>query len=205
LDELRFVPGQYVVLSDKVGGQMVTRAYSICSPPDGNRFELCLNKVAKGPLSPHLFGLRPGDEVPMEGPSGHFALREPLGDSMMVATGTGVAPFRSMLRYPRTLASGKQFTLLLGARHEAGLLYRTEFEELGRLRPNFRFVPVLSRPEKSWSGRAGRVQRHTMELLRGDREVDVYVCGLKMMVDDMRLLLASAGFDRSRVIYEKYN
>ena len=123
-------------------------------------YNVCYTKLLRGPFSPHLFGLKPGDEVPMEGPFGEFTPREPLNDSMMVATGTGIAPFRAMLRHPRTLASGRQFTLVLGARHEQGLLYREEFEELDRRHPNFRFVPVLSRPEESWGGRMGRVQPH---------------------------------------------
>jgi len=192
-------------MTDEVDGRSVTRAYSVCSAPGSNRFELCLNRVAKGSFSPHLFGLNPGDEVPIEGPLGYFTLRRPTADSLMVATGTGIAPFRSMLLDPRTLASGEQFTLVLGARLEHGLLYRGEFEELARRHPNFRFVPVLSRPEATWKGRVGHVQPHVLELLGENRDIDVYICGLKAMVDDMRRLLRSAGFDRRRVIYEKYD
>ena len=64
---------------------------------------------------------------------------------------------------------------------------------------------MLSRPEESWNGRQGHVQPHVIELLGEDREIDVYICGLKAMVDDMRQLLKQAGFDKSRVIYEKYD
>jgi CDP-4-dehydro-6-deoxyglucose reductase len=110
-----------------------------------------------------------------------------------------------MLRDPRTLRSGKHVTLVLGARREQGLLYRDEFETLASQHANFRYVPVLSRPEGPWSGRMGRVQPHVMKLLGGSRELDVYICGLKAMVNEMRLLLSTAGFSRDRVIYERYD
>ena len=105
-----FKPGQFVSLSDEVAGRKVTRAYSIASAPDGNRFELCLNRVNLGTFSPHLFALRPGGEIPMSGPLGTFTLRDPIRDSLFVATGTGVAPFRSMLLDPRIWDAGKHYT-----------------------------------------------------------------------------------------------
>ncbi len=140
----------------------------------------------------------------MKGPLGSFKLRDPLSDSVMAATGTGVAPFRSMLNTD-TLASGKQFTLILGARYEEGLLYRTEFETLAGRFPNFKFVPVLSRPKDGWRGRTGHVQPHVMETAGDRRDLDVYMCGLKAMVDDLRAVLKQAGFDGKRLIYEKYD
>lgn len=204
-ESLRFKPGQFVSLTDRVGDNLVTRAYSVCSPPDGNRFELCLNRVDEGAFSPHLFGLEPGDEVPLSGPLGYFTLRDPIGDSMLVATGTGIAPFRSMLLDPSTLTSGRQFTLVLGARYENGLLYRDQFEALQSGHPNFRFVPVLSRPGALWTGRAGHVQPHVLDFVGDRRDVDIYICGLKAMVDDLRRVLKEAGFERRRLLYEKYD
>ena len=99
LERLDFVPGQFVSLTDTVANRAITRAYSIASPPGGgNRFEVCLNRVQEGAFSPHLFELLPGDVVEMPLPLGTFTLRQPLRDSLLVATGTGIAPFRSMLK-----------------------------------------------------------------------------------------------------------
>ena len=80
-----------------------------------------------------------------------------------------------------------------------------EFELLAEQHPNFRFWPTLSRPEEGWQGRAGHVQMHLMEALGDRRDVDVYVCGLKLMVDDVRSRLKELGFDRKHIIYEKYD
>ena len=202
---LEFEPGQFVSLTDEVGGKPVTRAYSVCSAPQGNRFELCLNRVPNGAFTPHLFDLRPGDSVPVQGPLGFFTLREPLSDSIFVATGTGIAPFRAMLQDPRLWSSSFEFTLIFGARYEHGLLYREEFEALERKHGNFHFWPVLSRPAESWQGRTGHVQPYILEAVGQRRDLDVYICGLKAMVDDVRQMLKEIGFERRRLIYEKYD
>lgn len=205
VERLEYEPGQFVSLTEEVGSQRITRPYSICSAPEGRRFELCLNRVPNGNLTPRLFELRPGDRVPISGPTGYFVLRRPISDSIFVATGTGIAPIRAMLQDPRLWESGREFTLIFGARHEHGLLYREEFEELARRQRNFRFWPVLSRPPEGWQGRTGHVQPHVREAAGDRRDLDVYVCGLKAMVDDVRRMLIGIGFERRRIVYEKYD
>ncbi len=205
VDELTFTPGQFVSVTEQILGREVTRAYSIASPPDGNRFELCLNRVEDGLVSPHLFGLRAGDLVRVSEPVGYFVPRNPLNDSVFIATGTGIAPMRSMLLHLLNSGATRQLTLLFGARHAEGLLYRQEFERLAGKYLNFRFLPTLSRPDAAWGGRSGHVQEHLDEALGGSTAVDVYICGLKAMVDSVRQELKRRGFDRKRIIYEKYD
>jgi CDP-4-dehydro-6-deoxyglucose reductase len=202
---LDFQPGQFLSFTGMFAGKNITRAYSIASPPEGNRFELCLNLVREGHFSPHLFGMAPGDEVEMKGPYGVFTFREPVGDTLLVATGTGVAPFRSMLLARLPQDDQHVFTLIFGVRHEHGILYREEFEELARQYPHFRFHPTLTRPGDQWQGKTGRVQQHTLKALGERRDVTVYICGMKEMVDETRALLKEAGLDRKRIVVEKYD
>lgn len=204
-DSFAFAPGQFVSFTEQFDGKPITRAYSIASTPDGNRFELCLNRVKDGRFSPHLFGLKPGEKVLMKGPVGTFTLRDPLRDAVFVATGTGIAPMRGLLR--QALGSGSQahFTLLFGVRHEHGLLYRDEFEAMAAAHPNFLFVPTLTRPSESWAGLTGRVQQHLDKVLAGRTDLDIYICGLKEMVNSVRDLLKERGFDRRQMIAEKYD
>ncbi len=209
VENLAFTPGQFISVIDREDGKEVTRAYSIASPRGGNRFALCLNRVEDGIVSPWLFGLKPGDELEVHEPLGYFTLRHPGRRAVFVATGTGIAPFRSMLldHLPRTQP---HVTLLFGVRYEEGLLYREEFEQLEQEYPNFRFLPTITRPPASWNGRTGRVQAHLDEALaiRTPEELvtlDVYICGLKEMVDDVRKELKQRGFDRKQIIYEKYD
>ena len=200
-----YVPGQFASLTAEIGGSRITRAYSLAAPACGNRIELCLNRVAGGKFSPYLFDLRPGDQVQMTGPWGSFIFRQPVEDSILVATGTGVVPFRAMLQDQLSRDSVHQYTLIFGVRYERGLLYAQEFEQLARDHANFHFWPTLSRPEPGWTGRTGHVQAHLFQAIGERRDVNVFICGLKAMVDDVRSILKSSGFERKRIICEKYD
>jgi ferredoxin-NADP reductase len=203
--EFRFIPGQFVSVKELVDGKEITRAYSIASAPDGLRFALCLNRVPEGLVSPKLFAMTAGEEIEIQEPLGYFTLRHSGKAAVFVATGTGIAPFRSMLLAASLEQSGP-ITLLLGARYAHGVLYREEFEMLARRHAHFRFLPTITRPDENWSGATGRVQAHVDEVLAADVEKpDVYICGLKEMVDDVRALLKQRGFDRKQIIYEKYD
>jgi CDP-4-dehydro-6-deoxyglucose reductase len=200
-----FVPGQFLSLTKRIGEDEITRAYSIASPPGGGTFALCANLVPNGHFSPFLFGLKPGDEIDFKGPYGAFIPRRPVSDSIFVATGTGIAPFRSMLHSKLADNADRSFTLIFGVRHEQGLLYHEEWSAMAREFPNFRYVPALTRPTPAWTGATGRVHSHTIEALGERRDVDIYICGLREMVDELRARLKEAGVDRRRMIYEKYD
>ncbi len=200
-----FLPGQFVSVSELVNGKQITRAYSIASAPNGNRFELCLNRVNDGVFSPYMFELKSGDAVDIRPPLGYFTLRTPPSDVILIATGTGIAPYRSML-LTELAKHERRFTLVFGIRHEPSIMYRGEFELMERDHPeHLRFWPTLSRPDPSWKGRTGHVQKHLDEAIGDRRDVDIYLCGLKLMVDDVRSRLKELGFDRKRIIYEKYD
>ena len=205
IPQFDFVPGQFVSLTEEFEGKPITRAYSIASLPDGNRFELCVNEVAGGRFSPHLFRMTPGESVPMRGPVGTFTLRSLERDALFVATGTGVAPMRGWLLHALGQKASGRFQLLFGVRQEENLLYRAEFEGLAGQHENFQFAPTLTRPSSHWTGRTGRVQEHLDELLGARRDLDIYICGLKDMVNSVREELKTRGFDRKQIIVEKYD
>jgi CDP-4-dehydro-6-deoxyglucose reductase, E3 len=205
IDELPYLPGQFMSLTREAAGKKITRAYSTASLANANRFELCLNRVQDGLFSPFLFDLKPGDTVDMKGPYGYFTWRQPVSDSILVATGTGIAPFRGMLHGYLAQGGEREITLVYGVRYEPSLLYREEFERLAELHPNFRFLPTLSRPENSWTARTGHVQKHVLEALGDRRDMDVYSCGMKAMVNDLRQQLKDIGLDRKRIVFEKYD
>lgn len=205
VESFEFVPGQWVSLTETVAGKKVTRAYSISSLPRGNQFEICLNKVEDGNFTPHLFSLQPGDSVPMKGPVGSFTLRAKDREAIFVATGTGVVPYRPMLQQAGYLDQGSKATLIFGARYSEGLMFRREFEALAAQHSNFRFLPTVTRPGAEWTGLAGRVQPLLWETIGERTDVDVYICGLKEMVESVRDELKAKGFDKKQIIVEKYD
>lgn len=204
VDQFTFVPGQFVSVKHVLNGSEYTRAYSLASVPERNRFDLCLNLVPGGVFSTYLFSLNPGAELDFTTPLGYFTLRRRDRDALMIATGTGVAPFRSILHTELHQITGR-VTLLFGTRYQESVLYAQEWQDLELRYPYFRFWPTLTRAKPEWSGRSGRVQAHLDEALAGRTDMDVYLCGLKEMVDDTRRLLKERGFDRKQIIFEKYD
>lgn len=205
LEQLHFKAGQFVSFTEMLAGKKITRPYSIASLPNGNQFELCLNLVQEGLFSPFLFHMKTGDTVEMSAPLGFFVIRNPAKEALLIATGTGIAPFRGMVPEYLSHSQAQQLTLLFGVRHERSIYYGDEFEELARRHSNFNFWPTLSRPEPTWEGRTGHIQVHLLEAIGDRRDMDVYICGLKIMVDDVRAILKGLGFDRKQIVFEKYD
>ena len=137
----------------------LTRPYSIASPPSSpHRITLVLNLVSGGPGSTYLYGLREGDTTSFKGPAGSFFLRDDVTRHLFfVATGTGIAPFRSMLLAQLERATGQPLTLFWGLRNHRDLYYQEELTEWAARYPQFSFVTTLSQPEEDWSGANGRV------------------------------------------------
>lgn len=205
-----FVPGQWLSFKATTPeGEEITRAYSIASPPSGNKaFSLCLNRVQDGFMSNFLCDMQEGDEVLCQGPFGDFILRPPMRDTVFIATGTGVAPFRSMLHWllaEETRHQNKQLWLLFGNRTENDIYYHKEFLKLAREHSNFHYLPTLSRGDENWSGLRGHVQVHLPAIATDRTDMHAYVCGLDKMVNANRELLKELGWDRKSVLYEKYD
>jgi ferredoxin-NADP reductase len=205
-----FVPGQWLsVKANTPDGEEMTRAYSIASPPSANgHLALCLNRVDDGFMSNYLCGLDEGAHITFQGPFGDFVLRPPLSDTAFIATGTGIAPFRSMLHWllaERDRHQGRQFWLLFGARRDQDIYYREEFERLAADHVNFHFLPTLSRGEAGWKGLRGYVQEHLAEIVGTRTGAHAYICGLDKMVKANRELLKRLGWDRTSIRYEKYD
>ncbi len=205
-----FVAGQWLSFKTNMSdGEEITRAYSIASPPDGdNKFALCLNRVQDGFMSNFLCDMKESDEIACQGPFGDFILRPPMRDTIFIATGTGIAPLRSMLHWllgDEARHQGKQLYLIFGNRTEQDIYYHDEFLRLADEHPNFHYVPTLSRGGPDWQGLRGYVQEHVPPIAQGRSDMHAYVCGLDKMVKANRDLLKSLGWDRKSILYEKYD
>ncbi len=204
-----FTAGQFVSMNEPHDGRQITRAYSIASAPRGdNRFDLCLNRVPEGFFSNFLCDLPEGETVPFHGPHGYFVLKNPVRDSLFIATGTGIAPIRAMLQWlfaDNSRHEDRQFWLIFGVRYEKDLYYNDEFLQLAREHANFHYLPTLSRENPGWTGARGYVQEHVRALAQGHTGRDAYICGLKNMVLANRDLLKQLGWDRKAILYERFD
>ena len=205
-----FVAGQWLSVKHQLpDGQELVRPYSLASAPSENsHFAFCLNRVQDGYMSNFLCDMKPGEEIPCQGPFGSFILRLPMQDTLFIATGTGIAPIRSMLHWllaDESRQQNKQFWLLFGNRTEGDIYYHTEFLQLARDHANFSYFPTLSRGAPEWPGLRGYVQDHVPGLVGDRKDMHAYICGLAKMVKANRDLLAALGWDRKSVLYERYD
>ncbi len=209
LPRFDFTAGQFVSVKAEHAGREVTRAYSIASAPRGdNTFDICLNRVPDGFFSNYLCDLRQGSAIRFHGPHGYFVLKTPIRDSLLIATGTGIAPIRGMLHWlfrEPSRNQGRELWLVFGVRYEKDLYYHDEFLRLEGDNRNLHYLPTLSRDNPGWKGARGYVQEHVRSLAEGRSDMDAYICGLKDMVIANRDLLKSLGWDRKSILFERFD
>ena len=191
--------------------RMVRRAYSIASESRADEFlEFYLTVVMSGELTPRLFNLKIKDRLYV-GPKavGVFTLDKAPGKHiLMIGTGTGLAPYMSMLRSELVCNGPRQFVVVHGARYSWDLGYRTELTGLARHCGNFHYIPVITRPQEdiTWRGRSGYLQnliassaieQETGLALTPDN-FDIFLCGNPGMIATVIEWAGIQGFVRDR-------
>lgn len=219
-----FLPGQFVQLglhepapspsdargTDEDAGphrmRIAKRSYSIASSArETDHYELFVALVSDGRLTPHLWTIPAGGRCWIgDRAHGRFTLEEvPAGrDLVMVATGTGLSPYLSMLRTHRGDPPWGRFVLIHGVRHAADLAYEAELRSRAREDERFVYLPVVSRDPETWTGLRGHVQvaldaerfRALAGFLLDPSTCDVFLCGNPEMIASVRGLLSPVGF-----------
>lgn len=211
VDNFEFEAGQFVTLDLPISEKRLKRwrSYSIANAPDGsNVIELCVVLLEGGLGSTYLFEeVKIGTELRFKGPSGAFYLPQNIEkDIVMVCTGTGIAPFRSMLTdIINTGKSHKNLQLIYGSRYQEDILYRKELEELSKKHDFIKYDIALSRDE-NWNGYKGYVHQIYMGNNKEvDGETKYYLCGWTAMIDEaVANLLIKKKVDKKDIIYELY-
>ena len=203
---INFKAGQFVSFEIVPPGSArpVIRPYSLASPPSrSDAVTLLFNLVPNGPGSTYLFSLRSGDRVTFKGTAGTFYLRDDLSrDHLFVATGTGIAPIRSMLFDLFERGCDRSIRLLWGLRSRQDLYYQDELAELTSIHPNFTFITTLSQPEDGWSGHIGRVTPLVEADSYSINNLVVYLCGNSGMIRDVTGIIHAKGL--CPIYREKY-
>jgi ferredoxin-NADP reductase len=208
-----YVPGQFITLHLPFADMELRRSYSVATiPPAGgtDEVQIAVTHVDEGRATGLLYGLRPGARIAATGPFGRFVLRDdPPARYLLIATGTGVSPYRAMLPQLTKLLGGKNHSavLMLGVRAPDELLYGEDFLKFAAENPAFTFIASLSRrlsePPHPHE-RKGYVQDHLMELAPDPRRDIVYLCGNPDMIDASVERLKAVGFENHNLRREKY-
>lgn len=213
---LPFVAGQFITLNiesptDK--SKILHRSYSIANiPGKNNEVEIACSFVEGGIASQLLFNLQPGDAINATGPFGLFVLKdEQPARYILIATGTGVTPYRSMLdelqrRFDKN--PNLETRVLLGVRTKQDLLFGEDFIQLAEKCPNFKFSACYSREMEDYTLKHFEHRGHVQDLfpnlnLNPTQDI-IYLCGNPNMIDSAFTSLTEMGFDRKNVRREKY-
>lgn len=209
LEKFDFIPGQFITfdlpIADKPNKRV--RSYSIASWPDGtNIFELVIVLLEGGLGTTYLFNkVEVGSELTLRGAQGVFTLDDDdlQKDIVMICTGTGIAPFRSMAHHIKNHnIPHKNIYLIYGTRKQIDLLYFEEMKKLDQEMENFHYIPTLSREQ--WEGRSGYVHPIYEELCANKQPVSFLLCGWKNMLDEAKQRILALGYDRKSIHQESY-
>lgn len=226
LERFDFKPGQFVTLDLPVHEKPNKRwrSYSIASWPDGsNVFELCIVLLDAGAGTNYLFNqVSVGTEIPFRGPAGIFTLPDTIeNDIFLICTGTGIAPFRSMIHHVvKNNIPHQKIHLVFGCRKFGDALYSGELKEIMRTDSDFHYHTTYSREEAGNYDhlvRIGYVHQVYEEICRSNKIADTnnegqemlkpaafYLCGWRGMVDEAKARILEMGYDKKSVHVEIY-
>ncbi len=191
-ETFKFYAGQYVELILKDGKR---RSYSMANPPhSAASLELHIRHLPGGLFTDHVFGvgatqMKEREILRIEGPLGSFFLREDSAlPIVMLASGTGFAPIKSIIEHMVHQGIKRPVTLYWGGRRPADLYMHTLAQSWAATIPNFTYVPVVSNAlaEDAWAGRTGFVHKAVMEDFPDLTGHQVYACGAPIVVDSAR-------------------
>lgn len=203
-----FKAGQFVTLDLPIHEQRNKRwrSYSIASMPDkSNIIELVVVHMEGGTASKYIFNdIKVGSTFTLRGPQGVFVLPDRIEkDIYMISTGTGIAPFRSMLQYINFhKVPHKKINLIFGTRKREDLLYADEMRKLEKTMPDFIYRPTLSREE--WEGDTGYVHAIYEKLCIDKKPAMFMLCGWRAMIDEARERILKMGYDKKDIHIEIY-
>ncbi len=189
--------------------KLIRRAYSVSSAAVTKEYiEFYITMVSSGALTPRIFALEQGDRIYLSPKfTGLFTLDmvDPGSNIVMLGTGTGLAPYMSMLRANMPCNSPRKYIIVHGARHSWDLGYRSELNTIANVCDNFTYIPAITRPDKehiSWGGASGYIQQLWTEgIIQSKSGLDpkpenthIFLCGNPSMIDTMVTTLESDGF-----------
>lgn len=205
---INFTPGQFLSIGVAPG---VNRSYSIASSPSrNNTIDLLVDVAPGGPGSQYFLNEQVGTPISFIGPMGKFVMEKEEGSIVFLATGTGVAPFKSMLEYlfeKQKAAQDyakRQIYLYLGFRHEENIFWHEYFEQKAQENPNFHYKIILSQPPENWAGLKGYVQSWVDPEVLTNSNAEYYLCGGSQMVKGVLEFLREQKVAEDKLYFEPF-
>jgi len=194
-EELTFHAGQHIILNIPADGELIERPFSIASSPEDNRhIDIVVRLVNGGVASTFLKECHVGAKLQFTGPKGTFDVQPGIKPVTLIASGSGIAPFRSMISGLLKGGKTRRVTLFFVVSAQKELFFEKELKVLSQTHTNFTYVPVVSNPHHLSYFRKAEM----------DTEADFYLCGGFHFVNDITKLLKKKGVEKKRVHFEEF-
>ena len=206
-----FEAGQFITIRVEIDGELMTRCYTIASPPTRpDRLAITVKRVPDGVVSNWLHdNLEPGAWISMHAPAGAFVLPEDDAPKyLFLSAGSGITPVLSMTRTLYDLGSEADILFVHSARTPADIIYRGELEAMARLMPNLRVVEICEgdAPTERWMGLQGRISKPVLEILAPDlNERETFICGPAGYMAAAKSLLEELGYGMEKYHEESFD
>ncbi|MEG0348740.1 MAG: benzoate 1,2-dioxygenase electron transfer component BenC [Acinetobacter sp.] len=201
--DIHFLAGQYVNVG--IPGTTETRSYSFSSKPGNRLTGFVVRNVPNGKMSEFLSkGVKAGDKMTFTGPFGSFYLRDVTRPVLMLAGGTGIAPFMSMLQVLEEKNSTQPVRLVFGVTNDFDLVAIEKLNELQDKFPWFEYRTVVAHADSEHE-RKGYVTSHVENDWLNQGDVDIYLCGPVPMVEAVRGWLNTEGIKPKSFLFEKFS
>ena len=201
--DINFLAGQYVNVG--LPNTDETRSYSFSSKPGNRLTGFIVRNVPNGKMSSFLsVDAKSGDKMTFTGPFGSFYLRNVVRPVVMLAGGTGIAPFMSMLQVLEEKGSDHPIRLVFGVTNDFDLVAIEELKRLQEKLSWFEYRTVVAHPESDHD-RKGYVTGHIDNEWLNSGDVDIYLCGPVPMVDAVRGWLDNQGVKPANFLFEKFS
>lgn len=202
-EALDFLPGQYVNVN--IPGTELTRSYSFSSTPGAKQASFVVRNVPDGRMSRFLAGeARPGQHISFAGPYGSFYLRAVQRPVLMLAGGTGIAPFLAMLEVLAQQGFPHPVRLVFAVTRDCDLVALAQLDRIAAAHPQFSYCTCVAAPESAHP-RKGYATQHVEPSWLNGGDVDVYLCGPVPMVDAVRTWLGDVGVQPANFYFEKFS
>ncbi|KER04658.1 benzoate 1,2-dioxygenase electron transfer component BenC [Photorhabdus temperata] len=201
--DIHFLAGQYVNVG--IPNTSETRSYSFSSKPGNNLTRFVVRNVPNGKMSHFLSqNAQPGDKMTFTGPFGNFYLRNITRPVLMLAGGTGIAPFMSMLHVIEEKGSDQPVRLVFGVTNDFDLVALEELNKLQAKFPWFEYRTVVANPESNHE-RKSYVTEHIESEWLNNGDVDIYLCGPIPMVEAVRGWLDKENIKPVNFLFERFS
>lgn len=210
----QYRPGQFISLFVEVGGQELTRSYSLCTAPNGElNMKIAVKKIPGGRVSTYLVDkIKAGDTLWCTPPAGHFFQTNPeVANYLLVGAGSGITPLLSILKYVLSKSDKNRVTLIFCNRHHHDIIFAQELSQIqAQFAENFHLTHILSHPPENWKGIGGRLNPSLVKdiFLRLKRSssmpIEAYLCGPADFMQMCQETLLQNGLDALNIHWENF-